>query len=202
LKKNQPPTSNSKRGESRKLERLREDLRKLHESLREEMLQKWQRVLPFDEILFDRWEKSRFVNAGINSSIYHNSYIYGDVRIGRDTWVGPYTLLDGSGGKLTIGNFCSVSTGVQVYTHNTVRWSLSGGKSPKQTGPVEIGNACYLGPYSLVTAGVEIGNQSLVGAFTLVNKNVPAGSIVFGIPGRIVGKVKTKGSTVDLVYSN
>ena len=85
---------------------------------RSETKKKWNRVLPFNELISDRWEKAQFLNGLSGSSVYDNSYVFGKVSIGKNTWIGPYTILDGSGGKLTIGEFCSISSGVQIYTHN------------------------------------------------------------------------------------
>ena len=48
------------------------------------------------------------------------------VTVGAGTWIGPNTLLDGTGG-LSIGASCSISAGVQIYTHDSVMWALSGG---------------------------------------------------------------------------
>lgn len=172
----------------------------LHSKLRDQTKLEWNRILPFDELLFDRSEKAKYAKAGEGASIYHNCYIYGDVSIGKSTWVGPYTLLDGSGGKLAIGEYCAISSGVQIYTHNTVKWSLSGGKAKYEKGNTTIGNHCYLGPYAIVTMGVDIGNSCLIGAHALVNRSVPNNSIVFGVPGRVVGKVKINGKSVKLVY--
>lgn len=176
-------------------------LRVLYAEKRDQTRKKWKRILPFDELLFDRWEKAKYMGAGKGASIYHNCYVYGNVSIGKSTWVGPFTLLDGSGGKLTIGDNCSISSGVQIYTHNTVRWALSGGKAKFEMASTSVGNNCYLGPYAIVTMGVKIGNNCLIGAQTLVNKSIPASSIVFGIPGRVVGKVKVSGKSVSLSYS-
>jgi acetyltransferase-like isoleucine patch superfamily enzyme len=172
----------------------------LHSKMREQIKNKWNRVLPFDELLFDRWEKAKYVGAGDGTSIYHNSYIYGDVSIGKSTWVGPFTILDGSGGRLTIGDYCSISSGVQIYTHKAHHWALSGGKAKYEKSSTTIGNNCYLGPYAIITMEVKIGNNCLIGAHSLVNKSVPDCSIVFGIPGRIVGKVKVSGKSVELIY--
>jgi acetyltransferase-like isoleucine patch superfamily enzyme len=177
-----------------------ENLLALHSAIRKKVKAKWNRTLPFDELVFDRWEKAKYLGSGEGTSIYHNSYVYGDVSIGKSTWIGPFTVLDGSGGKLTIGDHCSVSTGVQIYTHNTVKWALSGGKSKYETAATSIGDNCYLGPYAIVTMGIHIGSNCLIGAHTLVNKPVPKNSIVFGVPGRVVGKVKVKGDSVEMKY--
>ena len=105
---------------------LLDALRALYEQLRADMRERWRRDLPLEELLFDRWERARSLGFGEGSSIYHSSYVYGDVRVGSDTWIGPFTLLDGTGG-LTIGDNCSISTGVQIYSHDTVKWAVSGG---------------------------------------------------------------------------
>lgn len=183
------------------IEKLEKNLLNLHSKLRKNTKQQWNRVLPFEELLFDRWEKAKFLKSKKNVSIYHNNYIFGDVSIGENTWVGPFTVLDGSGGKLKIGKFCSISSGVQIYTHHTLKWSLTGGKSKIEKADVQIGNNCYLGPYSIISKGVKIGNHCIIGSHTLVNKNIPSNSIVSGNPAKVVGKTKINGTKVDYIFN-
>jgi len=165
-----------------------EEFRRLYEALREEMQRKWNRDLPLEELLFNRWERANQLGFGEGSSIYHNSYVYGDVKVGKYTWIGPFTILDGSGG-LEIGSNCSISSGVQIYSHDTVMWALSGGKAEYQRKSVKIGDCCYIGSQAVITKGVAIGNHTVIGALSLVNNNVPDNSIVVGIPVKIVGEV-------------
>jgi acetyltransferase-like isoleucine patch superfamily enzyme len=181
---------------SEEISKLYNNLQILHNELRDEMKKNWGRVLPFDELLFDRWEKANFLRTKMKASVYHNSYIYGDVEIGKKTWIGPYTLLDGSGGKLKIGDFCSVSSGTHVYTHDTVKWSVTGSKAPYEKKGTTVGDFCYVGPYTIITKGVRIGKCCVIGAHSLVNSNLPAYSLAFGTPARVVGKVEIKGKNV------
>jgi len=168
---------------------------------RERMKTEWNRVLPTNELLYDRWAKAEFVGAGRGASLYDSALIFGDVRIGESTWIGPYTVLDGTGGGLSIGSFSSISAGVQIYTHDTVKWSLSGGVAPKVTGATAIGDNCYIGPMSIVTKGVTIGRCSVVGANSFVNRSVPEYSIVAGNPARKIGEVHIDANgEVKLVY--
>lgn len=182
------------------LEDLEKNLQNLHGYLRDNTRKKWKRILPFDELLFDRWEKASYLKAKLGSSIYHNSYIFGNVSIGKKTWIGPFTIIDGSGGKIKIGSYCSISTGVQIYTHHTVEWSLTGGKRSYDKANVTIGDCCYLGPNVIVSKGTKIGRCSLIGANSLINKNIPPYSIAFGSPCKIVGNVKIKGKKVEYNY--
>jgi acetyltransferase-like isoleucine patch superfamily enzyme len=172
----------------------------LYEKLRVRMRERWQRDLPFDELLFDRWERAKSLGFGEGSSIYHNSYVYGDVKVGKSTWIGPGTLLDGSGG-LVIGEYCSISAGVHIYTHDTVKWAVSGGKAEYERASVRIGNCCYIGSQTVIAKGVTVGNHCVIGACSFVNRDIPPYTVVFGIPCRPVGRVNIdENGSVALLY--
>jgi acetyltransferase-like isoleucine patch superfamily enzyme len=181
---------------------LRGELRALYEELRADMRGQWNRDLPFEELLFDRWERARSLGFGEGSSIYHNSYVYGDVSVGRDTWIGPFTLLDGSGG-LTIGDSCSISSGVQIYSHDTVRWAVSGGVVETERAPVAIGSFTYIGSQTVVDRGVTIGDHVVIGACSFINRDIPAYTVAAGVPCRPIGSVRIgEGGSVTLDYGD
>jgi acetyltransferase-like isoleucine patch superfamily enzyme len=167
---------------------LQHALAGLYETLRQATRDRWRRDLPFDEMLFDRWERARNLGFGEGTSIYHNSYVYGDVVVGDHTWIGPYTLLDGSGG-LSIGSYCSISAGVMIYTHDTVAWAVSGGKAAYEHSPVQIGDCCYIGSQTVINRGVSIGDHSVIGAHSFVNRDIPPYTVAYGVPCRPAGAV-------------
>ncbi len=181
------------------LDNLRQALYGLYDNLRTTMRTRWRRDLPFDELLFDRWERAKSLGFGEGTSMYHNSYVFGDVKVGKNTWIGPYTMLEGSGG-LTIGDNCSISSGVHIYTHDTVKWAVSGGKAPYEHGVVQIGNCCYIGSQTVIAKGVTIGDHSIVGSCSFVNRDIPAYTIAVGSPCRPIGRVELDGDEVRLVY--
>lgn len=152
---------------------------------RNDMREKFNRVLPLNELLTDRWEKAKYLGFGKGTSIYDSSIVLGKVEVGKDTWIGPFTLLDGTGG-LTIGSNCSVSAGVQIYTHDTVEWATSGGNSEYKYAPVTIEDNCYIGPNSVIARGVVIGRGSIVGSNSFVNKSFPPNSKIAGSPAKII----------------
>jgi acetyltransferase-like isoleucine patch superfamily enzyme len=179
---------------------LAAQLKALYEAQDEGLRREWDRSLPFADGLLDRWERARRLGFGEDASIYNSALVYGDVSVGRGTWIGPYTLLDGSGGGLSIGAYCSISAGVQIYTHDTVMWALSGGQTAKKTAPVSIGECCYLGSQAVIAAGTTIGNQCVVAANSFVNRAVPERTIVGGSPARPLGHVVVRGDDIELVY--
>jgi acetyltransferase-like isoleucine patch superfamily enzyme len=150
---------------------------------RSRLKKEFNRVLPLNEILSDRWEKAKFLRFGENTSVYDSSYVFGDVIVGKNTWIGPNTILDGSGG-LTIGDYCSISAGVQIYTHDSVKWALSGGVEKYEYAPVNIGNNVYIGPNTIISKGISIGDRSLIGANSFVNRSFPADSKIAGNPAK------------------
>ena len=147
---------------------------------------KYNRILPLCEYFNERKEKAQKMGWGSGSTCYDSVYIFGDVKVGANTFVGPFYILDGSGG-LKIGSNCSIAAGVHIYTHDSVQWAISMGKFPYDYKKVEIGNGCYIGPNSVIVGGIKIGDRAIVGACSFVNKDVPRGAKVAGIPARIIG---------------
>ena len=84
-------------------------------------------------------------------------------------------VLDGSS-DLQIGDFCSIGAGVQIYTHNIVKWSTSLGAEEHERAPTRIGNGVFIGPNSLTEMGVTIGDRAVVGTMSFVNRDVPEGA--------------------------
>ncbi len=170
---------------------LRDNLRLLYTTLRGDMNARFSRDLPMTELLFDRWERARHLGFGSNTSVYHESCVYGEVKVGHDTWIGPWTLLDGTGG-LTIGDWCSISAGVHIYTHDTVAWALTGGKAAYEHAPVTIGNCCFIGPGAIISKGVTIGDHCAIGAGSFVDASIPSFTLAVGSPCRPVRSIRVQ----------
>ncbi|OSZ82396.1 acetyltransferase [Chitinophagaceae bacterium IBVUCB1] len=163
-------------------------LKRLFYSKRNKMKKQYNRVLPVNELFTDRWEKAKYLGFGEGTSVYDSCNVFGDVKVGNDTWIGPYTILDGTGG-LSIGSNCSISAGVHIYTHNTVKWAVSGGKEKYEYNAVSIGDNCFIGPQSMVQNGVAIGKHCIVAANSFVNNHVNDFAIVAGNPAKQIGEV-------------
>lgn len=168
------------------LEKLRQQLEELWLCRQTDVLKKWDRTLPFADYFVDRWQKAELLGFGEGTSVYDNSLIIGQVTVGKNTWIGPNTVLDGSGG-LTIGDNCSISTGVQIYTHDSIEWALSSNNKPLEKAPTVIGNNCYIGPNVVIAKGVTIGDRCVIGANSLVINNIKSDSKAHGSPCKIVG---------------
>lgn len=165
-----------------------------------ELRDRFKRSLPFGDAMFDRWERARRLGFADGTSIYDSACVFGDVKVGANVWIGPWTMLDGSAG-LVIGDWVSISAGVQIYTHDTVHSALSGGALPYRKGSVSIAERVYIGSQAIITQGVTIGRKCVVSANSLVLHDVADGTIVGGMPARPIGHVEGEGAEVRLIFS-
>lgn len=137
------------------------------------------------DLLTEREDNAAAYGFGEGSTMYDNVLVRGDVKVGRNTWIGPGCILDGSGGALRIGDWCSISAGAHIYTHHTVNRSVSLGERPIDCAPTSIGNGVYVGPNAVIQMGVTIGDRAIIGANSLVNRDIPADAKAYGSPARI-----------------
>ena len=153
--------------------------------LQQDMYTQNHRRVSFGDLVTDRWGNARQYGFGEGSSMYDSALVLGDVKIGRHVWIGPGVVLDGSGG-LVIGDYVSISAGVQIYTHHTVRWALSRGAEPIERAATTIGSGVFIGPNTVIQMGVRIGDNCVIGAMSLVSSDVPPNSKAWGTPARVV----------------
>lgn len=126
-----------------------------------------------------------------------HAWLIGDPDIGTGTWIGAFTVIDGSGG-LVIGAGCDISSGVHIYTHSSVRRCVSGRRFAEvERRATRIGDRVFIGANAVVNMGVTIGDEAVVAAGAVVTRDVAARTVVAGVPARVVADV-TLGADSDL----
>lgn len=178
---------------------LLENLKAVQLNLRSETFEKYQRINPLIEDLCDWKERGEFWSGNKNVTIYNSTTVIGNVTIGDNSWVGPYVLLDGTG-RLDIGSYCSISTGCQILSHDTVAWALSGGELEYEYDKTTIGNRCFIGTKAVIVKGVTIGDESVVAAGAVVTKSFENNSIVAGVPAKKIGVTKVDHENKKVIY--
>lgn len=124
---------------------------------------------------------------------------YGYAR-GRGTYGTPRIFHWGEAARLSIGAYCSIAEGVQIFlggNHRTdwvttypftALWpqaaSIPG--HPATRGDVVIGNDVWIGNEAVILSGVRIGDGAVIGAAAVVSRDVAPYTIVAGNPARPV----------------
>lgn len=123
--------------------------------------------------------------------IHETAVVLGDVHLAPDTSVWPTAVLRGDVERITLGARSNVQDGAVIHA------------DPGQ--PTVVGEDCVIGHRAIVHGsvlergvlvgmgaillnGVHVGAGSIVGAGAVLTENmqVPPGSLVLGVPGRVV----------------
>ncbi len=93
---------------------------------------------------------------------------------------------------VTIGNNCTISTGVLFLTHDASVGLYGGGRKNNSDicGRITIGNNCFIGNRAIILYGVYLPDNTIVAAGSVVTKSFDEpGSIIGGNPARVIGSV-------------
>ncbi|MBN2458154.1 acyltransferase [Candidatus Woesearchaeota archaeon] len=184
------------------IDAIKKKFLEVQEKLTEVMQEKYDRILPITELLSDRWKRAKLAGLGKGCSLYESVYIYGKPKVGEETKINPFVILDASGGELIIGDGCSIASQVMIFTHSTHMKCVSENKCPIIKKPVSIGSYVFIGSGAVILPGSRIGSHCIIGANAVVSKDIPNNSIVAGNPARVIGEVRLAGGKTELVYFN
>jgi len=92
-----------------------------------------------------------------------------------------------------------VTAGVTIGERCVMHHQTAIGRSPylepgREPGPVMIGDDVTFAMGSCAYGAIVIGDGCRIGANTVVDRSVPPGSLLFGVPARIVGDTSGKNS--------
>lgn len=128
---------------------------------------------------------------------------HGMLVVGRHSYTPPsyMRMLAGDTARVTIGNWCSLATDVEImpggnHRVDTVttypiqrRFGLAGieqAGQPWSKGDVVIGNDVWIGRGAKILGGVTIGDGAVVAAWAVVTNSVPPYTVVAGVPARAI----------------
>ena len=114
-------------------------------------------------------------------------------RVGKSVHLGEDFLvideLEGAPANLSIGERVAIGPRVMVVLVSHPNDSKLGARFGVTTGAVTIADDAWIGAGAIILRGVTIGEQAVVGAGSVVTGSVPPGTVVAGIPARVLRAV-------------
>lgn len=126
-------------------------------------------------------------NCFIESPVtFHNAVSdLQNFEIGDNTIISRDCLFDLTD-RIIIGDKCSLAMQVMVATHTHYGNCCFGQRYRNVNSSVKIGNNTYVGARATLINGVVVGGDSVIAAGSLINKDVGKGSLVAGVPGKVI----------------
>ena len=136
------------------------------------------------KIIYELFLREFQINAAMYSTVSHahttlcNGVDFGyGCNFSPGVTVAPYTK---------IGNFVTLNRHVSVGHHTQIEDFCTINPAANIAGICVIREGAQIGMGANVLDRVEIGSNAIVGAGSLVTKNVPPGTVVYGVPARVV----------------
>jgi carbonic anhydrase/acetyltransferase-like protein (isoleucine patch superfamily) len=126
--------------------------------------------------------------------IAETAAVIGDVTIHNQVSIWFGAVLRGDLEPIEIGEKTSVQDNAVIHTDHDAPVKVGYGVTIGHQATIHgctIGNNCIIGMKATVLDSAEIGDNCIIGAGALVapGKEIPAGSLVVGVPGRVVRQI-------------
>lgn len=139
---------------------------------------------------FDSYKKKYKISSTFRFN-GKNIKFYGDGEIicKENSYIGDYsTIQSAKNCSVIIGNNCSISHNVRIYTSsNEANQNMNTiDEKVKVFGDVIIGNGVWIGANVFINPNIIIGDNVIVGANSVVSKNLETNGVYGGVPAKLI----------------
>ncbi len=133
-------------------------------------------------------EQSAFLEAFAHATSFAPNpfhplvWIIGEPEFGNDVFIGAFSVINGKGAALRIGDRCDIASFVAINVADSHRRCLElQGDIDRR--PITLEDHVFVGSHSVIKGGAHIGHHSVVAAGTVVDGvAIPPYSLVAGNP--------------------
>jgi carbonic anhydrase/acetyltransferase-like protein (isoleucine patch superfamily) len=126
--------------------------------------------------------------------ISNNCLIIGRASIGENASVWPGCVLRADVEDITVGSNTNIQDGTMVHSDHGLPVFIGKGVTIGHGAIIHgcvIGSNCLIGMGAVILSGAVIEDNCIIGAAALITENmkVPEGSLVLGVPGKVMRKI-------------
>ena len=149
------------------------------------------------DVIIDPSSAINNVTIADNVKIAKYCSIYGAesniLEIGKDSYIGMFSILNGYSRKIKIGKNVSIAQNVNMMTDSGPNASEEmQAYFPIIKGEIAIGDHSWIGANVVVMPDVILGEFCVVAANSFVNSSFPAYSVIGGNPARLIKTIEKK----------
>ncbi|MGQ9760088.1 MAG: gamma carbonic anhydrase family protein [Candidatus Methanomethylicaceae archaeon] len=127
--------------------------------------------------------------------VHAMAVVIGDVNIGEEANIWPFSVLRGDIERITIGKRVSIQDGSILHTDPDFPTVVEDGCTVAHgciLHGCKVGKGSLIAMGAIVLTGAEIGENCIIGAGALVpeGKKIPNDSVVMGVPAKIVRNIE------------
>lgn len=126
------------------------------------------------------------IRLGSDCAVYEGSWLAaepgGQLSVGDAVYLGHDVHIHAVD-DVTIGAGTMIADGALVHSGKHV---TDDAMRVEGTGPITIGQGCFIGQRAVVLGGVTIGDGATIGAGAVVTRDIPAGTTAAGVPARVI----------------
>ncbi|MCX6279312.1 MAG: acyltransferase [Bacteroidetes bacterium] len=109
------------------------------------------------------------------------------LEIGAGSIIAMNSIINGFAARVKIGKNVGIGQNVNIMADSGPTNSPQMQKVfPLVTGPINIGNHCWIGASAIIMPNVSLGDYCVVAANSFVNKSFPEFSIIGGNPAKLI----------------
>lgn len=128
---------------------------------------------------FKDWKSPEFDKNGMTRWHWICQH-HKNLKLGTYVDIGAFTYLNAQYG-MEIEDYVQIGSHCSLYSVSTI---------DDKKGHILVKNNARIGTHSVVMPGITIGKNSCIGAFSFVNINIPDNVLAYGVPIKIIRRLK------------